>query len=102
MPDSLPLVQLQLLVPLLKGLRSCGVDPEPVLESVGLTQAAVDQEGASVHVMVMHQFVENCANAAGDPTFCAKIGFQLDPTGWPMIRMAIEQARTLGALQAGR
>ena len=96
MPDSLPLVQLQLLVPLLKGLRSCGVDPESVLESVGLTQAAVDQEGASVHVMVMHQFVESCALAVGDPTFCARIGSRLDPAGWPMIRLAIEQAATLG------
>ncbi len=96
MPDSLPLVQLQLLIPFLNGLRSCGVDPEPVLESVGLTQAAVDQEGASVHVMVIHQFVENCAKAAGDKTFGAKIGSQLDPSGWPMIRMAIEQATTLG------
>lgn len=98
MPQSLPLVQLQLLAPLLTGLRSCGVDPEPVLESVGLTLSAVEHEGASVHVMVMHQFVENCARAAGDRTFCARIGAQLDPTGWPMLRTAFEQAATLGDL----
>lgn len=96
MPNSLPLVQLQLLAPLLTGLRANGVDPEPVLESVGLTLRAVEQEGASVHVMVMHQFVENCAEAAGDRTFCVKIGSQLDPTGWPMLRMAFKQAATLG------
>lgn len=96
MPKSLPLVQLQTLFPLLDGLRAAGVDPETVLESVGLTLSAVKQEGASVHVMVMHQFVENCAKMTGDPTFCAKIGSQLDPTGWPMIRMAFEQSKTLG------
>ena len=96
MPKSLPLVQLQVLAPLLSGLKAHGVDPEPVLESVGLTLSAVEQKGTSVHVMVMHQFVENCAEATGDRTFCAKIGSQLDPTGWPMIRMAFEQSTTLG------
>jgi AraC-like DNA-binding protein len=96
MPKSLPLVQLQLLHPLLAGLRECGVDPEAVLESVGLTQSAVEEEGTSVHVMVMHHFVENCAKAADDRTFCAKIGARLDPTGWPMVRKAFQQATTLG------
>lgn len=72
------------------------MDPEPVLESVGLTQSAVDQEGSSVHVMVMHHFTENCASAAHDRTFCATIGSQLDPTGWPMVRKAFQQATTLG------
>ncbi|MEH6478303.1 MAG: helix-turn-helix domain-containing protein [Sneathiella sp.] len=96
MPKSLPLVQLQVLAPLLSELRAHGVDPEPVLESVGLTLSAVEQEGTSVHVMVMHQFAENCAEAVGDHTFCAKVGSQLDPTGWPMIRMAFEQSTTLG------
>lgn len=96
MSKTLPLVRLQLLAPLLAGLRESGVDPEPVLESVGLTESAVDQEGTSVHVMVMHHFLENCAKAVGDPTFCAKIGSRLDPTGWPMVRQAFEQAGTLG------
>ncbi|MDW3221465.1 MAG: helix-turn-helix domain-containing protein [Paracoccaceae bacterium] len=96
MSKSLPLVRLQLLAPLLTGLRECGVDPEPVLESVGLTMSAVRQEGTSVHVMVMHHFLENCAKAVDDPTFCAKIGSRLDPTGWPMVRQAFEQANTLG------
>ena len=96
MTKSLPLVRLQLLAPLLSGLRDIGVDPNPVLESVGLTASAVEQDDAAVHVMVMHHFLENCAKAAGDPTFCAKIGARLDPTGWPMVRQAFEQATTLG------
>lgn len=96
MSKSLPLVQLQVLTPLLIGLRQHGVDPEPVLDSVGLTLDAVEQDNASVHVMVIHQFVENCAKAAGDTTFCAKIGSQLASIDWPMIRVAFAQAKTLG------
>lgn len=96
MPDSLPLVQLQLLKPLLHGLRGRGIDPEAVLESVGLTMRAVDQEGASVHVMVMHQFVENCAEVTKDNTFAAQIGSRLDPSGWPMVGLALDTAATLG------
>ncbi|WP_146348046.1 helix-turn-helix domain-containing protein [Phaeobacter marinintestinus] len=96
MSRSLPLVRLHLLAPLLTGLRNRGVDPEPVLESVGLTVAAVDQDDISVHVMVMHQFVESCATAVDDQTFCAEIGSHLDPSGWPMVRQAFEDATTLG------
>lgn len=96
MSKSLPLVRLQLLAPILTGLRARGVDPEPVLESVGLTLSAVEQEGTSVHVMVMHHFLENCAAAVDDVMFCSSIGSQLDPTGWPMVRQAFEQATTLG------
>lgn len=96
MPNSLPLVQLQLLGPLLHGLKERGVDPEMVLDTVGLTMSACEQEGASVHVMVMHQFVEKCAEATQDTTFCASIGGQLNPTGWPMVQKALKQAKTLG------
>lgn len=96
MSNTLPLVHLQLLRPLISGLRSRGVDPEPVLESVGLTQSAIDREDSSVHVMVMHHFLEHCAIATHDPTFCATIGLQLDPTGWPMVKEAFQRATTLG------
>jgi AraC-like DNA-binding protein len=96
MSNSLPLVQLHVLTPLLCGLRESGVDPEPVLESVGLTLSAVEQEGTSVHVMVMNNFVENCAKATDDRTFCARIGSELNPTGWPLVQRAFQQATTLG------
>ena len=96
MVQSLPLVQLQLLTPFLSGLTARGIDPEVVLDSVGLTPSAVEQEGGTVHVMVVHQFVENCAAVTGDKTFCASVGATLDPTGWPMIEIAMATARTLG------
>ncbi len=96
MPSSLPLVQLQLIQPLVNALRDRGIDPETVLESVGLTLSAVKQPGSTVHVMVIHQFLENCAIAARDKCFCAEVGSSLDTTGWPMIQQAMAEAKTLG------
>lgn len=96
MSKSLPLVKLQLLKPLLSALKERDIDPEPVLETVGLTLAAVEQDAASVHVMVAHQFVENCAEVTKDNTFCATVGARMDPAGWPMIQRALAEATTLG------
>ena len=96
MSKVLPLVQLSVLRPILQGLRERGIDPEPVLDSVGLTEAAIESEDASVHVMVVHQFTEACAEAADDPTFCASAGSRLDPDGWPMIAAAKQRALSLG------
>jgi AraC-like DNA-binding protein len=94
--DSLPLVQLQLIAPLLTALKARGIDPEIVLESVGLTVSAVEQPGSTVHVMVIHQFLQSCAEVTKDKTFCAKVGASLDTTGWPMIQKAIADSKTLG------
>ena len=94
--DSLPLVQLQLIAPLLTALKARGIDSEIVLESVGLTLSAVEQPGSSVHVMVIHQFLQSCAEVTNDKTFCAEVGASLDTTGWPMIQKALTDARTLG------
>ena len=96
MSKSLPLVRLGVLRPLIDGLRERGVDPEPVLESAGLTEAAVLGEDATVHVMVIHQFLETCAKTVDDPTFCAQVASRLDPTGWPMIREAMQKAQSVG------
>lgn len=96
MSKLLPLVQLSVLRPIVQGLRERGIDPEPVLESVGLTEAAIESEDSSVHVMVIHQFTEACAKAVDDPTFCASVGSRLDPNGWPMIAAAKQRALSLG------
>jgi AraC-like DNA-binding protein len=96
MSKVLPLVQLSVLRPLVQSLRQRGIDPEPVLESVGLTEAAIESEGSTVHVMVVHQFTEACAKAVDDPTFCASAGSRLDPNGWPMIAAAKQRALSLG------
>lgn len=92
---SLPLINLSLLRPLLAAVRDRGLDPEPVLESVGLTEDAIARDEEVVHVMVAHQFLENCAEFVGDPTFCALVGARLDPTGWPMIKSALSTGCSL-------
>ncbi len=97
MSKLLPLVHLSVLRPIVQGLRERGVDPEPVLETVGLTEAAVEGEKeVAVHVMVIHQFAEECSAAVDDPTFCASVGSRLDPSGWPMIADAKLRATSLG------
>lgn len=96
MSKLLPLVHLSTLRPVIAGLRKRGVDPEVVLEGVGLNEVAVESDETVVHVMVIHQFVENCAKAVGDPKFCSTVASELDPTGWPMIQEALQRAGTLG------
>ena len=96
MSRSLPLVRLSVLLPLVEGLRRCGIDPESVLESVGLTEEGVRSDHAAVHVMVIHQFVENAAVAANDKTFAASIGLRIDTSGWPVLERALSEARSLG------
>ena len=93
---SLPLVHLSLLRPILSGLRERGVDPAPVLEGVGLTESAIMSDDVTVHVLVIHQFLENAAASVGDPSFAASIGLRIDPSGWPMIQEAEARARSLG------
>lgn len=95
MRKSLPLVQLSLIRPLVSGLQDRGVDPEPVLAAAGLTEGAISEDGTTVHIMVVHQFLERAAEAVGDQTFCAKIGERMDPEGWPMIARALDQACSL-------
>ena len=96
MSRSLPLVRLSVLRPLVRGLRESGVDPESVLATVGLTEEAVQDADEAVHVMVVHQFVENAATSARDKTFAASIGLRIDTSGWPMLQRAASEARTLG------
>lgn len=92
---SLPLVQLSLLRPVVFALREQGYDPETVLESVGLTEDAVMHGDETVHVMVVHQFLEACAVAVEDKTFCTTVGARLDPAGWPMIESGLASGCSL-------
>ena len=95
MTKSLPLAKLSLLRPLLAALIDRGVDSEAVLERVGLTEDAVGRDNETVHIMVVHQFLEVCAEVVEDPTFCASVGAQLDPNGWPMIEAALSAGGSL-------
>jgi AraC-like DNA-binding protein len=93
---SLPLCRLSVLQPIVSAIRARGIDPEPVLASAGLTEEAVLTDDASVHIMVVHQFLENAAAATRDPTFAASVGLCIDTTGWPILQSALNEARSLG------
>ncbi|MDW4548400.1 helix-turn-helix domain-containing protein [Defluviimonas sp. D31] len=95
MTKRLPLAKLSLLRPFVAALSERGVDPEIVFERVGLTEAAVLHGDESVHIMVVHQFLEACADAVEDLTFCASVGARLDPKGWPMIETALAAGGSL-------
>ncbi|MGI9356416.1 MAG: helix-turn-helix domain-containing protein [Rhizobiaceae bacterium] len=93
---KLPLVRLSLFRPILVELDQRGINGEEILESVGLSRAAVDAKETFIHVMVMHQLLENAAIAANDPYLLARIGERLDVTDWPPLVKAGEQANTVG------
>lgn len=96
MKHTFPLVKLSVLSPFAMALRGRDIDPEPVFQSVGLTEEAIFDADLSVHVMVIHQFVENAAESAEDPYFGARVGSQLDVQGWPVLEDAKARASTVG------
>lgn len=96
MPQSLPLVKLSVLRPFARELRDRALDPTPVFDSVGLTEAATLDPELCVHVMVIHQFVENAAAAAGDRYLGARVGARLERDGWPLLEKAEARAATVG------
>lgn len=96
MTHSLPLVKLSVLRPFAGELRALGVDPGPVFDSIGLSEPAAMDPELSVHVMVIHQFIETAALAAGDPFLGARVGGKLDLHGWPVLADAEARASTVG------
>lgn len=96
MKQGLPLVKLSLLRPFASELRSRDIDPEPVFESVGLSEDMTLDPELSVHVMVATQFVENAAEAANDRFLAAGVAANLDLDGWPVLARADARATTVG------
>ncbi|MCP4408265.1 MAG: AraC family transcriptional regulator [Gammaproteobacteria bacterium] len=92
----MPLIQLSLLEPFCSELSRRGVDTNDVLASVGLSKEMLDEPVAAVHAMIVHQFLENAAQAADDPFFAAKVGQKFDISGWPILQYAELNARSLG------
>ncbi len=92
----LPLVRLSLVEPFVAELERRGVDPTPVVEGVGLTREMFEDPEAFVHAMVVHRFLEDAAEAAGDRCFGATVGETLDLGGWPPLVEATREAATLG------
>lgn len=66
MIHRLPLAKLRLLPPFSRELREIGINPEPIFESVDLSEEATFDPDLSAHIMVVTQFIENAAIAADD------------------------------------
>ncbi|MEP1354220.1 MAG: helix-turn-helix domain-containing protein [Tateyamaria sp.] len=96
MTHRLPLAKLSLLRPFSRELHERGIDPEPIFESVGLTEEATLDPALSVHIMVITQFIENAAIAADDIFLAARVGSKLDLGGWPNLADAAARASTVG------
>lgn len=92
---DLPLVRLAVLRPFLDIIERKGVNPREVLESVGIPESAFDDPSASVHVIVIHQFLENAASATGDRHLAAGVANTIDLEGWPLLRDAARHATTV-------
>ena len=92
---SLPLVKIKVLRPFAAEMRRRGVDPGKVFESVGLHEDMAQDADASVHVMVITQFVENAAAATKDAYFASRVAAKLELDGWPPLAMAEERAATI-------
>lgn len=93
---TLPLVKLSVLRPFLTALAERNMDCDELLAECGLTRSAVENDEASVHVMVVHTFLEHVASAVKDPGFASEIGARLDTHGWPILQRAEKTAQTVG------
>lgn len=96
--QELPLVRLNLIVPILEALMQRGSDAEAVLASFGLNSLAVYQSGTFVPAPLMYKLVETLCAASGDAHFGVHVGETLDPFAWPPLAEAMIIASTLGDL----
>lgn len=92
----LPLVRLSLLQPIVEELDRRRVDVDSVLAASGLVREMVSDQNVFVPPIVIHRFLEDSAEAARDPYFCAGIGESLDDSTWPPLVDAASQAKNLG------
>lgn len=94
MPRQLPLIKTGLLRPVVQALESRGLDPEIILDSVGLSEGLVKDDQSSTHVMALHQFFENCAKVTGEPNFGALISEEISIEAEPIWKEAIAAGET--------
>jgi AraC-like DNA-binding protein len=96
--SSLPLVRLISAAPIAQELDKRGLPTDEVLEGVGLSREALDDPETFVHALVLYQFLEAAAEAAGERYFTARIAENLDLTKWfPTIGIA-KNAQSVGDL----
>ena len=93
---ELPLVRLNLILPLLEELDRHRIESQQVLATFGLTKQKVTQSDMFVPAPTMYAIVEELAAISGDPHFGVRVGEQLDPWSWSPLREAAALSATVG------
>ncbi len=94
-PD-LPLVRLNLILPVVLELDRRRVNANAVLAANGLVRDTLLDKSVFVPPIVIHRFLEDAASTAGDPHLCVRVGEALDVTRWAPLVDAATRATTLG------
>ena len=94
--SPLPLVRLSLVLPVVEELDRLQLDADAVLASSALVRDTVVDHDVFVPPIVVHRFLEDAAQAAGDPYLCVRVGETLDDPSWPPLVDAAAHATTLG------
>ena len=93
-----PLVRLNLTIPLLLVLEDEGGNPESVLENFGLNRRVVEQSDMFIPAAKMYELVEAIAEASGDPYFGVHAGERLELRDWSPMAKGSRSATTVGDL----
>ncbi len=95
---TVPLIRLSSINPFLLELISREIDARPLLQQLGLPTQIPASSDLFVSALSIYELVESAARLAGDPYFGARLGANLDLSGWEPIAEAAESAGTVGEL----
>ncbi len=95
---SVPLIRLSSINPFLLELISREIDAQPLLQQLGLPTQIPASSELFVSALSIYELVESSARLAGDPYFGARLGANLDLSGWEPIAEAAGSAGTGGEL----
>lgn len=93
---SLPLVRLTLILPFVEALDERGTGADTVLARNGLVRGTVLDPDVFVPSIVVHRFLEDAAEAAGDRHLGVRVGEALALDTWPPFIDSVSRASTLG------
>jgi len=94
--SELPLVRLNLVLPLLEELDRHRIESQQVLAEFNLTKQKVMQSDMFVPAPTMYALVEELAAISGDPHFGVRVGEKLDPWSWQPLSEAAALSATVG------
>lgn len=99
-PDmsELPLIRLNSAAVLVAALDKMHLPTDAILDGVGLKRSAFENAETFVPALVIYQFCEDAAAAAGDPAFLAHLGEAVNTATWPPMVTASAEASDLGQL----